>query len=233
MGIAGRDRPRAGVQTDLGYGMVAQTRRSATHVGADRSEYRYICLDKIALQRKVDVMTMTALQRTPHPSIWWLILLQGIAGILLGLMLITAPGETMLALVTFLGFYWLITGVLSLVQMFVDPLIPWFWSLISGILGIVAGILVLKHPMLAALTVPTLIVIVLGVEALIMGGVNLIAGFKGGGVASVILGVVNILIGLLLLSSPASAALAVPLVFGVILLVQGVFLAILAFRVKP
>ena len=178
-------------------------------------------------------MTMTALQRAPHHSIWWLVLLQGIAGILLGLMLITAPGETMLALITFLGFYWLITGVLSLVQMFVDPLIPWFWSLLSGILGIAAGILVLKHPMLAALTVPTLIVIVLGVEALIMGGVNLIAGIKGGGIASVLLGVVNILIGILLLSSPKSAALAVPLVFGIILLVQGVALAILAFRAKP
>ena len=151
-------------------------------------------------------MTMTALQRAPHHSIWWLVLLQGIAGILLGLMLITAPGETMLALITFMGFYWLITGVLSLVQMFVDPLIPWFWSLLSGILGIAAGILVLKHPMLAALTVPTLIVIVLGV--------------------------VNILIGILLLSSPKSAALAVPLVFGIILLVQGVALTILAFRAK-
>jgi uncharacterized membrane protein HdeD (DUF308 family) len=177
-------------------------------------------------------MTMTALQRTPHSSIWWLILLQGVAGILLGLMLITAPGTTMVALVTFLGFYWLITGVLSLVQMFVDPLIPWFWSLLNGVLGIVAGILVLRHPMLAALTVPTLIVIVLGIEALIMGGVNLIVGVKGGGIASFILGVVNILIGLLLLSSPTSAALAVPLVFGIILLVQGAVLAILAFRVK-
>jgi len=176
-------------------------------------------------------MTMAAL-RTPHPSIWWLILLQGVAGILLGLMLITSPGETMLALVTFLGFYWLITGVLSLVQMFVDPLIPWFWSLISGILGIAAGILVLRHPMLAALTVPTLIVIILGVEALIMGGVNLMAAIKGGGAASFILGVVNILIGLLLLNSPKAAALAVPLVFGILLLVQGVSMAILAFRVK-
>ena len=44
---------------------------------------------------------------------------------------------------------------------------------------------------------------------------------------------VNILIGMLLLSSPKSAALAVPLVFGIILLIQGVALAILAFRVKP
>jgi uncharacterized membrane protein HdeD (DUF308 family) len=44
--------------------------------------------------------------------------------------------------------------------------------------------------------------------------------------------VVNILIGILLLSSPKSAALAVPLVFGIILLVQGVALVILAFRAK-
>ena len=126
-------------------------------------------------------MTTTSLSSQPS-NIWWLFLLQGIAGIILGLMLITAPGTTLIAMVTFLGFYWLITGVLSLVQMFVDRSIPWIWSLLSGILGIAAGILVLRHPLLAAVTVPTIIVIVLGVEALIMGFVNLIAGFKGGGV---------------------------------------------------
>ena len=68
---------------------------------------------------------MTITSPSPQPSnIWWLFLLQGIAGILLGLMLITAPGTTLIAIVTFLGFYWLITGVLSLVQMFVDRSIP-------------------------------------------------------------------------------------------------------------
>lgn len=151
---------------------------------------------------------------------------------MLGVMLLTAPGTTLIAIVTFLGFYWLITGVLSLVQMFVDRSIPWIWSLLSGILGIAAGIIVLRHPLLAAVTVPTIIVIVLGVEALIMGFVNLIAGFKGGGVASFLFGVVNILLGLLLLSSPATTALAVPFVFGVILLVQGVSLIFWALRVR-
>jgi uncharacterized membrane protein HdeD (DUF308 family) len=170
--------------------------------------------------------------RSPASNIWWLFLLQGIAGVLLGLMLITAPGETLVALVTFLGFYWLITGVLSLVQVFVDRSVPWIWSLLSGLLGIAAGIIVLKHPLLAALTVPTLIVIILGVEAFIMGGVQIIAGFKGGGIGSFILAGVNILIGLLLLSSSATAAIAVPLVFGMILLVQGVAHIIWAFRVR-
>jgi len=44
--------------------------------------------------------------------------------------------------------------------------------------------------------------------------------------------VINLLIGLLLLSSPMTAALAVPFVFGIILLIEGVGLIIWAFRVR-
>jgi len=55
-----------------------------------------------------------------NSSIWWIFLLQGFAGIVLGLMLITEPGATVVALTTVLGFYWLITGLLGLVQVFVD-----------------------------------------------------------------------------------------------------------------
>jgi uncharacterized membrane protein HdeD (DUF308 family) len=165
-------------------------------------------------------------------NIWWLFLLQGIAGIILGLMLLTAPGVTLVALVTFLGFYWLIMGILALVRIFVDRSVPWIWSLLIGIVGILAGIFVVRHPLLATLTVPTVIVIILGVEGLIMGVLEIIAGFKGGGIGSFILGVIYLLVGLLLLGSPMAAALAVPLVFGVLLLVQGVALIVWAFRVR-
>jgi len=43
---------------------------------------------------------------------------------------------------------------------------------------------------------------------------------------------INVLVGLLLLGSPIAAALAVPVVFGVLLLIQGVGLIVLAFRVR-
>ncbi|MGP0091524.1 MAG: HdeD family acid-resistance protein [Xanthobacteraceae bacterium] len=169
---------------------------------------------------------------TQRPGTWWLSLLQGIAAIILGLMFITAPGATLLALIPFLGIYWLIIGVLALVRMFQDRSVPWVWSLLTGIIGLLAGLLVLRHPLLAALTVPTVLVIVLGVEGLVMGLIDIIAGSKGGGTGSFILGAVNILIGLLLLGSPIAAALAVPLVFGVLLLAQGVGLVVWAFRVR-
>ena len=86
--------------------------------------------------------------------------------------------------------------------------------------------------MVAALTLPTIIVIVFGVEELVMGVLEIIGGFSGGGIASFIRGAINLLIGVLLLSSPMTAALAVPLVFGLFLLLEGVALIVLAFRVR-
>jgi len=174
-------------------------------------------------------MTTAALP-AQQSNVWWLFLLQGIAAIILGLMLITAPGATLVVMVTFLGFYRLIEGILALVHIFVDRSVPWVWSLLIGIIGIAAGILVVRHPLLAAITVPTVLVIILGAQGIVMGVFEIIAGFTGGGIGSFILGVINLLIGALLLSSPATAALAVPLVFGVILLIEGVGLIIVAFR---
>ena len=165
-------------------------------------------------------------------SVWWLFLLQGFAGIILGLMLVTEPGATVLALTTLLGFYWLILGLLALVQVFVDRDTPWIWSLLSGVVGILAGVLVLRHPLLAAITVPTVIVLILGIQGVAMGVLEIIAAFSGGGVGPFILGAIHVVVGILLISSPVVAALALPIVFGVLLLIQGVGLIILAFRVR-
>ena len=171
--------------------------------------------------------------RRDRSSVWWVFLLQGIAGIFLGLMLITAPSATLVSLVTFLGVFFLMNGMLSLVQMFVDRSVPWIWSLLIGISGIAAEVLIIRHPLVAALTLPTMIVIIFGVEGIVMGILEFIGGLTGGGIGSFIRGAFNLLIGLLLLSSPMTAALAVPLVFGVLLLVEGVALIILAFRTRP
>ena len=176
---------------------------------------------------------MSDVTLVPQKSdIWWVFLLQGFAGIIIGLMLITEPGATLVALTTVLGFYWLITGVLALVQVFVDRATPWIWSLLAGLVGILAGLFVLRHPLVAALTVPTVLVIILGIQGLVIGAVQIIGGFKGGGIGPFILGAINVLVGVLLLGSPLAAALAVPLVFGVLLLIQGAGLMILAFRVR-
>ena len=176
------------------------------------------------------VIASVALPR--QPNVWWLLLLHGIAALLLGTLLVSAPAATIASLATFLGFFWLIGGVLSLVRVFVDRSVPWIWSLLSGILGIVAGLFVVNHPMIAALVVPATIVVLLGVDGLVMGVFEIIRGVKGGGMGAYAMGAANILIGVLLLARPLSAALAVPFIFGVILLIEGVGLLYLAFKAR-
>ena len=88
-----------------------------------------------------------AIPQKDQSDIWWVFLLEGIAAIIFGVLLLTNPGATLVALVIFLGFYWLFVGVLELVRMFVDGSVPWYWSLLIGVLGIAAGIIVLRQPL--------------------------------------------------------------------------------------
>jgi len=123
-------------------------------------------------------------------------------------------------------------GVLPLVRVFVDQSVPWFCSLLTGIVGILAGLLVSRHPLLAALTVPTAIDIVLGVQGLIMGAIEIVSGLLGGGIKSFLPGVIYLLVGLFLLGSPIAPVLETPLAFTVLFLVQGVALTTLASRAR-
>lgn len=173
-----------------------------------------------------------AVAQKDQSDVWWVFLLEGIAAIIFGVLLVTHPASTLVVLVIFLGFYWLFVGVLELVRVFVDKSMPWYWSLLIGILGIVAGIIVLNHPLFAAVVLPTAIVVWLGILGLVIGVFAMIGGLTGGGVGSFVFGLVNFVIGLILLGSPLVAALAVPLVFGILLVVQGVILIVWAFRVR-
>ena len=126
-------------------------------------------------------------------DIWWIFLLQGFAGVILGLMSLPSPARRLWPDDGPLSWiYWLITGLLGLVQVFVDRSTPWMWSLLSGLFGILAGLFVLRHPLVAALTVPTVIVIILGIQGVAMGALQIIGGFKGGGIGPFILGAINV-----------------------------------------
>ena len=111
---------------------------------------------------------------------WWLVLLEGIFAAIFGFLLLIAPGATLIFLVQVLGFYLLIDGVLRLVSIFVDSSL-WGLKLAIGILGILAGILVLNHPLWSALAIPTYIVYIVGFLAIFQGAIGVLQMFRGDG----------------------------------------------------
>jgi len=164
---------------------------------------------------------------------WWLILLNGIAILIIGVLLLTSPAVTVIVLVQLLAIYWLIAGIFQIIAIFIDST-AWGWNLFAGILGILAGILILReNAILGTLVVTSIFVILLGIQGLIYGALGIYQGFKGHtSWGQIILGALSIIFGLYLLSHIWLSVAVLPWVFGVLAIVGGVLSIITAFRVK-
>jgi uncharacterized membrane protein HdeD (DUF308 family) len=176
-------------------------------------------------------MTAEAVQPEKQNIPWWVVLLHGIAAVILGLFLLAKPGMTMVVVVQLIGIYWFVSGLFQIVAIFIDHT-QWGWKLFSGILGIIAGMIIIKHPLWSPIMLTSVLIIVLGIEGLIIGVINLIQAFKGGGWGVGILGALSILFGLVLLANVLLATFSVPWVLGVLGIVGGIIAIIYSFRLK-
>lgn len=164
-------------------------------------------------------------------SNWWLVLLVGIATIILGFLLVVNPASTVPVLVRFLGFYWLVTGVIHLISLIWDRSL-WGWKLFTGILGIIAGLFIVRNPIISTLLVPASFALWLGILGLFIGFSELFHAFRGGGWGMGLLGVLSIIAGFLLITRPVAAGFALPLVLGVFFIVDGILAIISAFMLR-
>ena len=84
---------------------------------------------------------------------WKAFLFEGIALVVLGLAAIAIPPLASIAITIFLGWIFVISGVVSLFLTFSAKQMPGFWwSLLSAILAIAAGVLLLYRPMTGVFT---------------------------------------------------------------------------------
>jgi uncharacterized membrane protein HdeD (DUF308 family) len=143
---------------------------------------------------------------------WWLLLMGGALNLIVGILLLTNPAKTVTAFVWVMGIYWFVQGIFVLVAMFIDHS-AWGWKLFMGLLGIAAGIAVLRHPVASAAIMPMILVLMLGIQGLIMGTISLVMAFKGGGWGAGILGVISIFFGLILIGNYANLATVVTFIW--------------------
>ena len=162
---------------------------------------------------------------------WWIPLIEGIALVIVGILLFTNTAATILVLSQVLAIYWLISGIMEIISIFIDRS-AWGLKLLGGIIGIWAGIVILNHPIGGTLALGLGIVIILGIQALILGVINIIQAFRGAGWGIGLLGVINIIFGIILLSNTLIAAATLPWLLGGFAIVGGIAAIVMAFRLK-
>jgi uncharacterized membrane protein HdeD (DUF308 family) len=170
---------------------------------------------------------------------WWVPLLQGVAALIIGLLLFARPGATLVVLTMFLGAYWLVGGLFDIVGAVSrrDSDKHWALALVSGILGVVVGFFLLGQPILGAIATSLALVSLLAIGAILSGifdiawAVRVRNEIQGEGWI-ILLGVLSVLLGLMLLASPLLSAAALIQFAAILAVVGGIALTITAFRLR-
>ena len=78
---------------------------------------------------------------------WWIPLIEGIVLVIVGILLFTNTAATIVVLAQVLAIYWLISGIMEIVSLFLDRT-AWGLKLLGGIVGIWAGLYIISNPLI-------------------------------------------------------------------------------------
>jgi len=112
-------------------------------------------------------MSMIELKTTLHGH-WVAFLIEGIVLVILGAAAILVPPLATLAVAIFLGWLFLVSGVIGLISSFWMKSAPGFWwSLLSAVLGIVVGALLIGWPVSGAVSLTLVLIAFFVIEGVI------------------------------------------------------------------
>ena len=166
---------------------------------------------------------------------WWTFILRGVLAIAFGVLAFFAPGLGIAVLVGLFAAWALIDGVASILAGIrgreTDR--SWWLEILEGIVGIVAGLIALVFPALAA----EALVLIIGAWAVITGILEIVAAIRlreqiRGELWLGLAGLASILFGVVLFLFPGAGALSLVWLIGGFAIAFGAFLLVLGWRLR-
>lgn len=166
-------------------------------------------------------------------ELWWYSLLRGLIAVVFGILVLVWPVSALLVGVIWLGVFWIIDGVLAVVDgVRRRGSAGAGWEIAFGVVGVLAGLFLVIQPLQAAGT----LVLIAGIWAII-GGITIAFGaLRGRGQPGwgwgLALAVATLLFGILIVASPGLALTTFVLFVGWYAIVAGISLVILGLRMR-
>ena len=181
----------------------------------------------------------TSLQRALAQAVhdhWVLFLVEGVILVILGILAIVIPQIATLAVALFVGWLFLISGIVGLVTTFMARNAPGFWwSLLSGLLAIAAGLVLLIWPAGAVVSLTLLLIVFFTIEGVLTIMYALehkkeLSGRWGWMLAS---GIVDLILAAIIFAGlPGTAAWAIGLLVGINMLFGGSSMIVMALHAR-
>jgi uncharacterized membrane protein HdeD (DUF308 family) len=166
---------------------------------------------------------------------WWMLVLNGIAALLFGVLALIWPALTLLVLVALFAAWAILSGVMAAVAAIRNRNADrgWWLILLLGLVSIAAGIVAVFYPGITAL----FLVLLMGVNALMSGVLNIAVGVRlrkviDGEWLLILAGIVSIVFAFAVFLFPGAGALALVWLVAFQAIVTGILLLVLGMRAR-
>ncbi|MCE5229188.1 HdeD family acid-resistance protein [bacterium] len=166
---------------------------------------------------------------------WWIIMLRGILAIVFGLIVLAYPGISLASLILLFAAYVFVDGAGNVFHAFEGrhEHEHWWVMLLTGLAGMLVGVLTVGNPGLTALV----ILFYIAIWAIATGILQIVAAIRlrreiEGEFWMMLGGLVSVLFGMFLMGRPGAGALAILWLIGVYAIVSGIITTSLAFKMR-
>lgn len=166
-------------------------------------------------------------------ELWYYSLIRGIIAVVFGILVLIWPLSALLVGVIWLGVFWIVDGVLAVIDGIRRRGTPGAgWEIAFGVIGVLAGLFLAIQPLEAAST----LMVIAGIWAILGGLIIGLGALRARGVPGwgwgVAMGVATLVFGILILAWPGIALATFVLFVGWYAILLGVSLVVLALRIR-
>jgi uncharacterized membrane protein HdeD (DUF308 family) len=150
---------------------------------------------------------------------WWLLVLIGVVSVVAGGILVAKPSHSLATLSVIFGIFLLIDGIVDVASSFGRAEENRALTAIFGLLAIVIGILLIRHPTTAV----SAIGLIIGIWLVAAGALRLLRAFTFGGhvILRVLIALLEIVVGVIVVSDPHIGYATLAILLGIWLIING------------
>jgi uncharacterized membrane protein HdeD (DUF308 family) len=163
-------------------------------------------------------------------SLWWLVVTAGLVSLVVGVLALVYPDKTLSAIAVIFGIYLLIVGIIGIGLTLGGeedrPL-----GLLVGILAVIAGLIVIRHPGQSL----ELIALAVGIYLVLAGILRFVVALQlpVARAYSLAVALIDLAAGIVLVAWPSFGVTTFAVVFGIVLLLRGVGEVVVGLGMRP
>lgn len=160
--------------------------------------------------------------RPQLPDLWWLVPLLGIVTFGVGLFFVIEPHETLKVFTVIVGILLILDGAIAILGAIVGVTESRGTLAFVGVLSLVAGLVLVKHPFQSLV----ILALIVGIWLVLAGAVRLVSAFSmiGSKAPTIIGSLVDLAAGIVILSWPELGLSTFAVIVGIVMMVRGLLL---------